>query len=98
MRPRDSNRSRRRGFVSGQFEFPALADRLVKLTDLVAFREVWVEVVFSIPFGRWRNGAVQGESRPDRQSNRFTIEHGKCPRVTQAYGASLGIGRGAKSG
>ena len=72
------------------------SERLLVLGDLVAFREIWVEVVLAGKDRRALDRAAEGQRRPDRILDRPAVEHRKRPRQTEADWADVGIGRGAE--
>ena len=68
------------------------------LRDLIALRQVWVEVVLAREDGARLDIAAARERGLDREVDGLTIENGKRPRQSQTYRTDLGIWRRAKLG
>lgn len=83
VRARDAN------FLALNSEVPLLANRFVVLRDLIAFRQVRIEIVFAIEFGSFRNLAVQRESRANRQLQGALIQDRQNTRHSEANRTDL---------
>ena len=71
------------------------AERLVVLADLVALREVGIEVVLAVPLRELGDVAAQGESRADGQPDRLAVEHRQCAGQAHDHRVDLRVRIGA---
>ena len=64
----DLHQTRREALLRiGDAQVTRAADRFVKLTDLIAFGKIRIEIVFAVPLGVPSDLAVQGQAGSDRQ-------------------------------
>ena len=98
MSPNDANSARcfRLSFV-GDVKKAVRTNREIELAYLVSLGEVWIEVLFAIPFRHWRDGAIDCKPSADRQVNGMLIHHGERAGKPEAYRAYLSIGRGTET-
>src|SRR4029453_8772127 len=75
-----------------------LAERLVVLADLVALREVRVEVVLPRPDADRVDPALQRAAHPDRVLHHLLVQHRERAGHAQAHEAGVRVGRGAELG
>ena len=82
----------------GDFQLPFADNRLFILADLIALRQVGVEVVLAREHRALVNLRADREPKLDRQPRRFEIHHRQCAGQRDAEGAGLGVGVGAVVG
>ena len=73
-------------------DIAALADRRFVLADLIALRQVGIEVAFAIENRFARDLAVRRESRAHREFDRLAIEHRQHARHPHASRADVFVG------
>src|SRR5579859_5856187 len=93
---RDADTPRRAAHLD--VEVPLVAERLVVLADLVALRQVRVEVVLAGEAARRGDGAREGQRGAHRHRDGVRVEHGQRARQPQAHRAHLRVGRRAVVG
>jgi len=59
------------------------AERLIELTDLIALRQVGIEVVLAVPLRDFRDLAAEREPGADGQPDRLAIQHGQGARQAE---------------
>ena len=74
---------------------PLGADRLIELADLVALRQVGVEVVLACKHRLIVHRTAERCTRSNRESNRLIVHHRERTWVAQADRADRGIGNGS---
>src|SRR5690349_5113250 len=93
MRPHDADLA---VAVLGWQEEPArAAKRSLVLADLVALRQVGIEVVLAREDGPLGDLAVERETEQDRHLDRARVRDGKRPRVREADGTCMRVLGGA---
>ncbi len=78
-------------------EIPLADDRVVELADLIALRQVGVEVVLAVEAADAVDLGVEREAGADRLGDALAVEHGEHPRHRGVDEADLGVRRGAEA-
>ena len=73
-----------------------LGERLIVLRDLIALRQVRIEIVLAREHRSRIDGAVQRQRSRDRQFHRLTAEHGRAPGIPKHTGQTLVLGGAPK--
>src|SRR5579872_3681535 len=68
-----------------------LRERILVLTDLIAFRQIWIIVVLSIELREQRDIAVEGLADQNTALDSLRVWHRQRPGKSQANGAGMGI-------
>ena len=77
---------------------PPRRDRVLVLADLVALRQVRVEVVLAREDASGGDAGADREAEPDRHPHRLAVEHRKHPGKPEVDRARLGVGRRSVAG
>ena len=72
--------------------------RQLVLADLVALREVGIEIILAREDAPRREGAAHGEAEADRALHRAAVEHRQRAGKREVHRRGLGVGRGAERG
>src|SRR5438094_4302794 len=96
MRPADAHALGRA--VLADVQPTMLTNRQLILGNLIAFRQIGIEVILSREAVLWRNGTVQRQPRPDRKLDGLAINHGQYTGHAETDRASLGVRRRSKGG
>src|SRR5438874_12745393 len=78
--------------------FPAGGERAIELRDLISLRKVGIEIVFAREDRSLVNFALRRECHPNRELDRFSIEHRQRAGIAEADRADLRVGRSAERG
>src|SRR6185312_5410279 len=79
-------------------EVPVLAERLVELADLVALRQVGIEVVLPREAAGHAQAAAEGERGADGHADRVAVEDRERAGQAEAHRAHVRVGRRAEFG
>jgi hypothetical protein len=83
--------------LSGRDINPAMfADRRLVLGNLIAFREIGIEVMLPRKSVVLADPAIQGKTRPDSHLDRSPVDDRKAAWESEADGAGLTVGRQAE--
>src|SRR3954463_1571981 len=82
--------------VDGNANGAALNDRALVLADLVALREIGIEVVLAREYGAAVDGGADGKTEADGMLDRRAVQHGQCARKRDVHGRGLRVGQRAK--
>lgn len=80
------------------FQLATDANGLPVLRNLIAFRQIGIEIIFAIEGIARIDATAQSESEPDGKRHLLPVEHGQSARMPQRYGADMGIGVAAERG
>ncbi len=78
-------------------EVPLADDRVVQLADLVALRQVGVEIVLAVEAADAVDLGVEREPGADRLAHALAVQHGEHPRHGGVDQADLRVGGGAEA-
>ena len=92
----DVDAAGKRPFRVDHLQEPVGRERQVELADLIALRQVGVEVVFPVPLGKPGDPAVEGEGRLEGEFEGVAVHHRQRAGQAEAGRADLRVGRGAE--
>ena len=75
----------------------ALGERAIELADLVALRQIGVEVVLAREDGGLPQVAVEGESQRGREVDRLTVQERQRSGIPETDRTDQGVGIGAET-
>src|SRR5205823_3236201 len=84
--------------VNQYWDRPALHNGLFVLADLIALRQVRIEVVLAREYRAPIDRRADGKPEPDCVLDGGAIEHRQHARQRDVHGGGLGVGRGAERG
>ena len=90
VRPRDAD-TLLVALVVGNEEFAVFDDGQLVLANLVALRQVRVEVVLACENRSWRNRRVDRQAKLAGHAHDLPVEHRQDPRVAEIDEAGLGV-------
>ena len=68
---------------------------LLVLADLIALRQIGIEIILAREYRARRDLRIDGEPELDRHAQRLAVEHGQHPRIGQIDQIRLRVGRSA---
>ena len=69
-----------------------VTERQIELADLIALRQVGIEVLLAVPLGETGDLTVQPERRLHREIKTVRVQHRQRPRKPETNGTRLHIG------
>src|SRR6185312_715572 len=92
----DTDVVRRGPVVALRLDDAAGGERPLVLRDLIALRQIRIEVVLAREDRRLVDVAAEGERRADRAVDGRVIEHRQCPGQAEAHRTQVRVGSGAE--